>query len=138
MGPDAGTVAAAGSQDLTLSFDATGLPNGTYEADVVVGCSDPAQEWTEVHVTLDVITSIENNAKIGVMTYPNPATDFINVVSDEMLQNVTVYTMDGKVVSTTNPESTSVSVNISDLASGNYILEVKAGNDSTKRNIVVK
>ena len=138
VGPDAGTVAAAGSQDLTLSFDATGLPNGTYEADVVVGCSDPAQEWTEVHVTLDVITSIENNAKIGVMTYPNPATDFINVVSDEMLQNVTVYTMDGKVVSTTNPESTSVSVNISDLASGNYILEVKAGNDSTKRNIVVK
>jgi len=138
VGPASGTVAASGSQNLTLNFNSAGLPIGTYEADVVVGCSDPAHEWTEVHVTLDVTTSIDNNAKIGVMTYPNPATDFINVVSDEMLQNVTVYTMDGKVVSTTNPESTSVSVNISDLASGNYILEVKAGNNSTKRNIVVK
>jgi hypothetical protein len=136
--PFTGTVAPAGSQDITLAFNTTGLVDGSYDAYVVVGCNDPTTQWTEIFVTLDVITGIENNSKIGVMTFPNPSSDFINVVSDFTISNVTVYDINGKVITTVNPSATNISVDVNNFAAGTYVFEITAGNETIKRNIVVK
>lgn len=136
--PYSGTITATGNQDITLSFNTTNLVTGTYEADVVVGCNDPMNEWTTIHVTLDYTVGINGNPSVGIMTYPNPTSDFINIVTDNMISSVTVYTIDGKMVKTINPSTSSVSVDVNDLTDGTYIFEITAGNQTIKRNIVVK
>lgn len=138
VAPSSGTVAASGNQDLTLSFDTTELVPGTYEADVIVGCNDPANEWTEIHVTLDFYLGINNYPSFGVLTYPNPSSDFFNIVSDVPIDKIIVYTIEGRTIKNLNPRTAKVSVNIEDLTAGTYIFEITAGNQIMKKKVIIK
>ncbi|PKP17299.1 MAG: hypothetical protein CVU05_15790 [Bacteroidetes bacterium HGW-Bacteroidetes-21] len=139
VSPASGTVAPAGNETLNLTFNTTELvTSGTYNATVVVGANDPAQEWTNIPVQLDLMVGINGNPSIGVMTYPNPATESINVVSDAMINTVSVYSVNGQLVNTFNVNATTTSIDVTGMAKGNYVIEVKAGNDVVKSNIIVK
>lgn len=138
VAPSGGIVDTAGNQDITLSFDTTGLTQGTYEADVIVGCNDPTNEWSKIHVTLAFYAGIDNYPSVGIMTYPNPASDFFNIVSDNMINKVTGYSMDGKIVKRVDPRSATVSINISDLTPGTYIFEITVGNQIMKSSVIIK
>ena len=52
--PDAGTVPAYNQEDLTVTFDATGLAEGTYLADIIIDSNDPDEPTVTVPVTLTV------------------------------------------------------------------------------------
>ena len=52
--PTSGTVPASGSQDITITFDATGLTAGTYTANIVITNNDPDENPVTVPVTLHV------------------------------------------------------------------------------------
>lgn len=62
--------------------------------------------------------------------YPNPVTDILNVKSAASVDNVTVYDLLGKVVLQVNPGKISPAINMSNLASGAYLVKVTIGNSS--------
>ena len=74
--PDSGTVAASGSDDITVSFDTTGLAEGDYSADIVIASNDPDENPKTVPVTLHV--SSGNNAP-NTPSNPSPANDATGV-----------------------------------------------------------
>jgi subtilisin family serine protease len=57
--PDSGSTPAGESDDVTVTFDATGLAIGTYEALLCVNSNDPANPLLEVPVTLTVVEQEE-------------------------------------------------------------------------------
>lgn len=61
----------------------------------------------------------------GIETYPNPATDFVNISSDDNFDQINIYGMDGKLVlHEILPESTTQQISISHLSAGIYMLEI--------------
>ncbi|MCF8369025.1 MAG: choice-of-anchor D domain-containing protein [Bacteroidales bacterium] len=54
VSPTSGTIAAGGSQNLNVDFDATGLAIGVYTADINVSSNDPSQPLLTVPATLTV------------------------------------------------------------------------------------
>lgn len=62
--------------------------------------------------------------------YPNPVKDVLNIQSKASVDNVTVYDILGKVVLQENPGSISPTINMSNLASGAYLVKVTIGNSS--------
>jgi len=54
VNPTSGTVAAGGAQDVTVSFDSTGLPLGTYNGTLCIGSNDAYNPQVRVPVTLTV------------------------------------------------------------------------------------
>jgi hypothetical protein len=60
--PTEGVIAAGGSLDVSVTFDAGDLPVGTYEADLIVRSNDP--RWPEAVVPVDL--SISDRAEILV------------------------------------------------------------------------
>jgi len=52
--PTSGTVAASGSDEITVSIDTTGLAEGDYSADIVIANNDPDENPKTVPVTLHV------------------------------------------------------------------------------------
>jgi len=52
--PVSGTVAAAGSDDITVSFDTTGLSEGDYSADIVINSNDYDENSVTIPVALHV------------------------------------------------------------------------------------
>ncbi|MDD2636162.1 MAG: hypothetical protein PHW82_11785 [Bacteroidales bacterium] len=99
--PATGTVAAAGSQDITLSFDNTSLENGDYTGNIIIGCNDQESEWNEVPVTYTVFVGIDN-VKQSVATYPNPTSDIFNIETTSTIENVEIYNTAGQLVNTLN------------------------------------
>ncbi|SRX76144.1 T9SS type A sorting domain-containing protein [Aequorivita antarctica] len=69
--------------------------------------------------------------------YPNPVEDMLNIKSTESVDNVTVYDLLGKVVLQENPGKISPAINMSNLASGSYLVKVTIG-DSSKTVKVLK
>lgn len=139
VAPMTGTLTAAQSEVINLTFNIAGLPTGSYLSVVEVGCNDPTQEWTQVNVNLTVVTSIDDlDAKVAVMTYPNPSTNNINVKSEDIIDVVNVYGLNGQLVKTVSVNAKTTSIVVNDLAKGNYVLDIKLGNNTIKRNIVVQ
>jgi hypothetical protein len=57
--PEIGTVLPDSTAEITVTFDATGLAEGQYTADIVVFSNDPAQPEVTVPVVLDVIADAD-------------------------------------------------------------------------------
>lgn len=66
--------------------------------------------------------SLSNNhtRKIAFTFYPNPTTDFLNVLVDEEIKSIAVFNMQGKEILKTNSNR----VDVSNLTSGVYLIEV--------------
>ncbi len=135
--PASGTVVASGTQDLTLDFITTGLLTGQYTGDVVIGCNDALQEWTEIPVTLDYIVGIDNVTNIGIMTYPNPVRDEFNIIAHENITSVEVYNASGQIVISDIMNSMNASIDMNELK-GFYIVKINTENSQIIKKIIVE
>ncbi|EDM44888.1 hypothetical protein SCB49_02169 [unidentified eubacterium SCB49] len=62
--------------------------------------------------------------------YPNPVVNTLNIKSASAVDNVTIYDVLGKEVLSVNPDAISPSVDMSNLTSGAYLVNVTIGNAS--------
>ena len=117
------------------------LPAGTllvdgstyYAVNIVDNClSDPFA------VTVTIILSIDDFGLESLVVYPNPARDFIYLESQLNLDRVVLYTLLGQqVLSAENPIAP-VSIDVSQLQQGLYLLSVEAGEDRKVVRIVIQ
>ena len=78
--------------------------------------------------------SIKTNSVSTFKTYPNPAKESIEIISNETIENVIIYNLNGKILKS----ESSKNINISDLPSGLYLIEVKTGNSISKQKLLVE
>jgi hypothetical protein len=77
--------------------------------------------------------------EITLSTYPNPAVEVLTVQSTAELTQVRLFDMTGRMVRTELVNTTQFDMNVSDLASGIYILTAVATDGTNlKQNVVVK
>lgn len=139
--PESGTIEAGGSEEVLVDFNTSGLDNGVYEAQIHIGSNDPEAEYTPIPVTLDISTAIidGNEEKIGVMTFPNPASDNINIQANDIITSVKLINQIGQVVYENNGGSESHAINVSHLDKGVYMVQVKTENsDITTQKVIVE
>jgi hypothetical protein len=130
--------------DATASFAGLDFTNSTYVIWLINGWANdnPATntgEWSVTSMTFGGIAlgnvSIESNAPVSAVAYPNPASDVLNIaVEGEEVVSVAVIAMDGKVVSTTEGSTALVA----DLTVGMYIYEAKTASGAVIRNTFIK
>ena len=130
--------------DATASFAGLDFTNSTYVIWLVNGWANanPATntgEWSVTSMTFDGIAlgnvSIESNAPVSAVAYPNPASDVLNIaIQGEEVVSVAVIAMDGKVVSTTEGSTALVA----DLTAGMYIYEARTASGAVIRNTFIK
>ncbi len=71
----------------------------------------------------------------NIVAYPNPANDVLNlVVEGDEIESVSLLSLDGKLISTTQ----SSAVRVAELTSGIYFYEVKTATGAVIRNTFVK
>ena len=69
--------------------------------------------------------------------YPNPVKDVLNIKSSTVIDNVVIYDFLGRVVLHQNPGTISPTINMTNLASGSYLVKVTIG-DSSKTVKILK
>jgi hypothetical protein len=84
----------------------------------------------EVIITRVAITEISN----AVQLYPNPVIDYLYLKSNSPVEQVTVYDLTGRVVKQVKQPGTSV--DLIDLSSGFYLLQVRTAQGETVQKFI--
>ena len=77
---------------------------------------------------------IEENEDNSIAIFPNPAKDVLNITSEKAINQIDVYDVNGKLVkSYTNVNNT---INVKDLATGVYMLNITTEDGQVSKKIV--
>jgi hypothetical protein len=134
--PTGGTFSGTGvtGTDFDPATAGVGVHTITYEyTDATTTCSASAM----IDITVDACASIEENNVNNVAIFPNPATEVITLTfeADEAL--VTLYSIQGQVMSVNTIHSSEM-INVSDLDAGTYIVKVQANNRTYTDRVIIK
>lgn len=112
----------------SVTFGQGGSPLS--EFNLVLSAEDPA-------LLLDVD---ENNILVDTRVYPNPASEELNVVLPNNVEEASVTITDavGKIVFTGKIDSVNQKVNVSSLNEGMYFVKITSGGLTTTKSVVVK
>ncbi|MCR9171505.1 MAG: fasciclin domain-containing protein [bacterium] len=117
------------------------LTGGVFINDAEVTMADVDVDNGVVHVinkVLDPATASLDENTIDVNLYPNPATEFITVAADKEIETIQVVSMNGAVLKTINATGEKMNINVSDLASGQYLLVVNTSLGASQSAFNVK
>ena len=85
---------------------------------------------TEANINLSVSDAVKQSFKI----YPNPASDFVIIETQDNIKDINIYSVSGqKVMNTQNKK-----INIQNLRSGVYLIEIKTDKSTTTHKIIKK
>lgn len=88
-------------------------------------------------VKSDDVTSISGAlTESDVAVSPNPAQDVINIYSNENIESLELYDINGRLVSSTILNDKSHQLNTSSLVSGVYHLQIKSGNSTVTKRVL--
>jgi len=105
----------------------TNLADGSYSATVVDanGC------LKTVNALVNTV-GIANMSPIKFALYPNPASDILNLESEEMIDEVKIMDLAGRTVLTSsNIANSSAQINISGLNFSSYFIQIKSSNGTS-------
>lgn len=100
-------------------YTATGelsLPEGWF--------GDP-DDVTAVVTVMEGITSVNKPKDVEVSVFPNPASEVLNVESSEVIKNIRLTDISGKIVKYVIVDSTGARINLSNMEAGIYLMEMQ-------------
>lgn len=95
-------------------------------------------ETTLQDFELTIITDINEPTASKLTIHPNPATEVINVISDDLIYAYEVLNNTGQAVTASNTECTGLRINVSRFERGIYYLKLKTTEGTVLRKIVIK
>lgn len=139
--PDDGTIAAGDFDEITVTYDASNLTIGTYNANLVFVTNAPESQFVELPVTLTVVdgTGIgEEGARIEMLVFPNPASSNVNVQSNSNITRLSIYNHLGQSVKEVMVNNTEANVNVEGIDAGVYIIRMETENGYTTQKLVIE
>ncbi|MEE9350055.1 MAG: T9SS type A sorting domain-containing protein, partial [Flavobacteriaceae bacterium] len=82
--------------------------------------------------------AVENDTIEGLNLYPNPITNVLNIDSQEEITQLSIYSLLGKLVKKVQPNETTSSIDLSDLATGIYMVKIEASEKVITKKIIKK
>ena len=121
----------------TPEFAETLSEDGTYCYTVTtVYTAGESAKSDEDCVTITV--GVYELEKGSVSIYPNPATDVVNVNSNQLLERVRIFSIAGQVIYDNESQQNSYLINTSTLESGVYFIQINVNGESIIDKLVVK
>ena len=118
-----GTEIADNDDSCDLQSELTFVANGTSTYYIMVEGYGSNSGNFSLEVFCELLGTNDNTIE-GFSFYPNPATDAINLSSTENIERVTIYNILGQKVIDQDINATSSQLNVSNLVTGAYLMQV--------------
>lgn len=119
------------AQTYSLQVDSTEIPAVDYNAasDGFAGIDFFAAEPETTYYIDDVqlaqgLLGVDDFSADNFSVYPNPVRDILNIQTTKTVESVVIYDVLGKVVVSTQPDAISPRIDMSELSSGAYMVNV--------------
>lgn len=121
------------------SISTTGLltPAGNGSVWVKATANDGTGISDSVNITISNQTiGLAEEGNLSFTIYPNPVEDVLKVEADSPVENITIYSITGRVM--TNLSVREGEVNVSELSAGTYIIRATVNGESVESRFIVK
>ncbi|WP_055443371.1 T9SS type A sorting domain-containing protein [Lacinutrix himadriensis] len=119
------------------------------KSDVVVGnvihnTADIFFDFNPAIVTNTVSTEIVDALSIAefqaasFIMYPNPANNHLTISGNSVIDTITIYDVNGRALKAINYDANVVEMNITDLSSGIYFIQIQAGEEKEVKKFIKK
>jgi hypothetical protein len=81
---------------------------------------------------------VETNRTLDVRMYPNPAIDYFIIESDYHIATVSIFSLQGQLVKQLKPTINPLTVPISDISNGMYIVTITTKDGQQKSFKLIK
>jgi len=114
--------------------------NGNAYLDTVHGYLNPRiYEVLDLANNIAIINSVDEKINNSTNIYPNPANNFLNIVSLKSgISSVEIYNLNGQLVLKKEINNNQQTINIRSLESGIYIVDILSENTSVKRKLIIE
>ena len=131
---DGGSLIGGQTETVTLTLNTIGLETGAYNANFIIFTNDEELPSLEIPVTLNVQTSVPENATSAYNVYPNPTTGMVTV-EGENISAIAIYSAAGQLVGIVRDTTVDMGV----YGAGVYFLNIiDNANNATVQRVVVK
>lgn len=118
-----------GTMDVCDASPNTGDLYGLISTNVTQCTAGPCTSITDPCLITTKVTELKKTVLQGYV-YPNPAIDNIQIVSEEAIKTIKIYTISGELVKEFQTEDKELIVPVSDLQSGLYFVELHSKDNS--------
>jgi len=89
---------------------------------------------------LSTTVSVANNNVIDFTVYPNPATSFVKIQGEDVIKNIVIFDILGKVVFSNvfDTNSTQLNIDTNNLNTGIYLLNIETSKGSGTQKLIIK
>ncbi|MBS4013731.1 MAG: Ig-like domain-containing protein [Bacteroidetes bacterium] len=123
------------------------LEEGTYEYKYYKNAGTSGAESGEnrsVEITEDVIindiwlvTNITELFTYQIKIYPNPASDYVFIKSDSVIEMIELYDLNGRSIKSLMLNSNEYKIDLSALNNGMYIIKIYTGNNIINKKVIL-
>jgi hypothetical protein len=115
--------------------------NGSYSleasnGDVVIAGGDFGSEESKVFSNFALLSTSTFNID-DFKVFPNPSDGIVNIVGNDTFE-YEIYNLQGKKLNSGHSDNISHSLNLSNFASGIYLVKLMVGADSTTKKLIIK
>jgi len=124
-------------QNVDVDIEIDGQPiNGSFEFFVL----SESAFMVQFGINNDCTVKIDESETTALSLYPNPANDIVHIQTNgkNLLHSVAVLDITGKMIMQSNPNTTSATLDVSDLSSGVYFIKTISDNKNEVTRIVVQ
>ncbi|MCG8605896.1 T9SS type A sorting domain-containing protein, partial [bacterium] len=119
----------------------TEIPDGVYTVTLCSTDEYGNETCCTFELTVESVLGVDDLAlDNGVIMYPNPAIDIVNIAnqSNILLDKATIFDMNGRIIQTVDLSDmgSEKAVNISNLASGTYMVQIQGETGHTVKQLV--
>jgi len=113
---------------------------GNAYLDTIHGYLNPRMyEVLDLANDIAIINSVDEKINNSTKMYPNPADNFLNIVSYTVgIENIYIYNTNGQLVLANEVNANQIRLNTSTLSKGVYILDIKSKDTSIKRKLIIE
>ncbi len=131
ISPTSGIVEGNSISNLEVHFDATGLDNQIYTANILFSSNDPETPLVTIPVTMAITVGVNENSASTIEVYPNPTKGMLYMNLPADIRTVALYNAVGQQVRSTQLSGErQLSWNVQSLPAGTYHLRF-IGNDGS-------
>lgn len=132
-----------GTNSIVVSFNAINNPNLTcINVDNAVYSQNQSSWAKDAIASYDTncfVLSIDDyNTTTNTSMFPNPTTGSLQIESTQIISQATVYNLVGQLVKTLKMQTNQKSIDISDLQTGSYLINLQSTSGNSYTKLIVK
>lgn len=124
--------------EILLEFNTTDMLPGEYNCLLKIFSNIENRSIPISLIVEEPNINSNNLSSNNILCWPNPASDFLNISSDDRIVKIEIYDITGRKIYNETANTNKLKIDINNFAPGLYLIEVRTRNQNYSNKFVVK